>query len=185
MKNKSWLIVLLVSVLILVLLVIAAGVIKELKENDNVESTRMSSKKDTSYENLEQYLTCSGSKLVYDTNGNTLGHEITTYHFKFTGDKFNSYKKEILYSFDTAEGYQNYCLSCDNTEATDIKDLTKGISIEINTSVNKYIYEIVEVDLDEYDGPFKDSKYGLDGLTKKSNVDDALYLTRNMICYWK
>ena len=185
MKNKSWLIVLLVAVLILILLVIAIGVIKDLKDNDNVESNRMSSKKDSNYENLEQYLTCSGSKPVYDANGTLLGQEVTTYHFKFTGDTFNSYRKEILYSFDSALGYQNYCLSCDNTEATDIKDLTKGINIEINTSINKYIYEIIDVNLDEYDGPFKESKYGLDGLTKKSNIDDALYLTRNMICYWK
>ena len=185
MKNKNWMIIGLVAVLILILLVIAYGVIKELKEENNVESTRMTSKKNSNYEDLEQYLTCSGTKPLTDSSGLTLGEEVTTYRFKFTGDKFDYYRKEILYSFNSADSYQNYCLNCDNTEATDIKDLTKGISIEINTSVSKYIYEVVEIDLDEYDGPFKESKYGLDGLDKKSNIDDAIYLTRNMICYWK
>ena len=183
-KKKSWLIVILVVVLLIILFVIAGAVIKELKDNE-VESKRMTSQKNNSYDKLEQKLTCTGVEPIIDSAGNKAGNKITTYYFSFTGDNFNSYRKEILLAFDTKEGYQNYCLNCDSTEASDIKDLTKGIQIDINTSVNKYILEVVDVDLEQYDGPFKESKYGLDGLTKKSNIDDALYLTRNMVCYWK
>ena len=64
-------------------------------------------------------------------------------------------------------------------------DIKLMVKIFNTTDIDWMGDEIIDVNLDEYDGPFKESKYGLDGLTKKSNIDDALYLTRNMICYWK
>ncbi len=184
MKKKDGLVIFFVILLSLILIIIAIAVIKELK-NDDVIGGNSNAKKDSSYDNLVQDLTCSGTKPLTDTDGNIIGTEVTTYNFVFTGDTFNTYKKEILYSFNSSEAYQNYCLNCDNTEAGSVMNLTNGIKVVINTSINKYIYEVVDIDVSKYDGPFRDTKYGLDGLKNKSTIEDALFLTRDMICYYK
>ena len=182
MKKKDGLIIGVIILLALILLFIAIAVINELKKDDIV-GPNVPNKGNN--ETLVQDLTCSGTKPLNDANGNVIGTEITTYNFVFAGKNFNSYKKEILYSFDNGDAYQNFCLNCDNTEAESMMNLTNGLKVSINTSINKYIYEIVEIDVAKYDGPFRESKYGLDGLSTKSSVEDALFLTRDMICYWK
>ena len=184
MKKKDGLVILFIILLSCVLIFVAIAVINELK-NDDVIGPNGNSKKDSSYDNLVQDLTCTGTKPQLDSNGIVVGSEVTTYNFVFTGDTFNTYRKEILYAFDTSEGYQNYCLNCDNTEAGSIMNLTNGLKVNINTSINKYIYEVVDIDVAKYDGPFRESKYGLDGLKTKSTIEDALFLTRDMICYYK
>lgn len=184
MKKKDGLVIFLVIFLSFILIFIAFGVINELKKDDIIGPNTISNK-DKSYDNLVQDFTCTGTKELLDNDGNKIGTEVTTYNFVFTSETFNTYKKEILYSFDTAEAYQNYCLSCDNTEAASIMNLTNGLKVTVNTSINKYIYEVVEIDVAKYDGPFRDTKYGLDDLDTKSDVGDAIFLTRDMICYWK
>ena len=183
MKSKDGLIIGVVIILSFILIFIAIAVINELKKEDVIGTNIITSKGD--YDTLVQDLTCSGTKPLNDANNNIIGTEVTTYNFVFSGEKFNSYKKEILYAFDNADGYQNYCLNCDTTEAESMMNLTNGLKVSINTSINRYVYEIVEIDVAKYDGPFRESKYGLDGLDTKSSVEDAVFLTRDMICYWK
>ena len=183
MKKKDGLVIFLIIFLSCILIFIAFGVINELKKDDIIGTNEINGK--GSYDTLVQEFTCSGTKPLLDGDGNNVGTEVTTYSFVFTGETFNTYKKEILYSFDTPEGYQNYCLNCDNTEAASIMNLTNGINVSVNTSINKYIYEVIEIDVAKYDGPFRESKYGLDGLDGKSTVGDAIFLTRDMICNWE
>ncbi len=182
MKKKDGLVIGIIVLLSFILIFIAIAVINELKNDDVIGPSNITNKDNKS---LVQDLTCSGTKPLSDGSGNIIGTEVTRYNFVFSNNNFNTYKKEILYSFDSGEAYQNFCLNCDNTEAESMMNLTNGLKVSVNTSINKYVYEIVEIDIAKYDGPFRESKYGLDGLSTKSSVEDALFLTRDMICYWK
>lgn len=185
MKNDSkiWPIVLLIIFLLIIFILIAGEIIKESSKIDN-NGKDTTITEDKSGE-IEQNLTCYTTSNILSDVGQIEAHKNIRYNFIFKEKKFTKYRKEVFLAFANNEAFQTYCISCDTIEANDIKSITKGIDISITNAKNLYIYENTNINVIRYDGELKETQFGLDGLKKTATIEDVLFFTKDMICYWE
>lgn len=180
--SKIWPIVLLIIFLLIIFIFIACEIIKESsKSKDNTPNTPVIKEE----KELKQNLTCYTTSNLLTEDEQVTGQKNIRYNFIFKDKKFTKYRKEVFLAFVNSDAFQSYCISCDNIEANDIKSITKGIDINITNAKNLYIYENTDINVLKYDGELKETQFGLDGLTKDATIDDVLFFTKDMICYWE
>ena len=90
-------------------------------------------------------------------------------------DKFTKYKCDISREEEVKKLFEKVIKKYKRIDVL-VNCAALSLDNDIFDKSKEEFMQVIEVNLEEYDGPFKESKYGLDGLTKKSNIDDALYL---------